>query len=213
MIRINLLPGKKAKRAEATQRHLLAMGGAVLMGLGAAVFVHIQGTGHRDELQRQNSIVQADIERLKAEMGDYDKIKGQREDLMKQRTTIQALETKRTGPVFLLRELSEILSPGKGPTFDRLEYEERLRRDPNAGFNASWDTKRVWIESFEEEGKKVKIKALAKSVEDVAEFSKRLMTSVFFSDVNTPSAAQVTGTPGAATVKHISFNLEAGASY
>ena len=58
-------------------------------------------------------IKNADVAKLKQELGDYDKIRGQREELLKQRKTIQSLEAGRTGPVYLLRELSEILSPGK----------------------------------------------------------------------------------------------------
>src|SRR3954467_9995598 len=146
------------------------MGAGLLVGLVVIVLLHIETSNTLDDLRHQNTIIQGDIDRLKAELGDYDKVKAQREELLKQRKTIQALESNRTGPVFLLRELSEILTPGKGPTFDGIAYQENLLRDPNAGFNASWDTHRVWLEGFDENQKKVKIKGAAKSNEDVAEF-------------------------------------------
>ncbi len=72
MIRINLLPVTRTKQREAGQRQLLAMGVAVFGAVAACVFVHISASNERDELQRQNRIIQADIERLKSELGDYD---------------------------------------------------------------------------------------------------------------------------------------------
>ncbi len=213
MIRINLLPGKKTKRADASSRHLVFMGAGLLAGVGAIVIFHVQASNELEELQHQNSIIQSDIDRLKAELGDYDKIKGQREELLKQRKTIQGLEANRTGPVFVLREMSEILSPGKGPTFDAILYQEALLRDPNAGFNASWDTRRVWLETFEETGRRVQIKGAAKSNEDVAEFLKRLNLSVFFKDVAPESTSQQTVGGVGSTVKYVNFNLSASVIY
>ncbi len=212
MIRINLLPAKRARRREAGQRQLAAMGLAVLATAGGAVFVHISASNERDDLARQNRLIQSDIDRLKAELGDYDKVRTQREELLKQRKSIQALEQARTGPVFLLRELSEILTAGKGPTFDRVLYEESLRRDPNVGFNAAWDTRRVWLESFEEDQKRVRIRGAAKSIEDASEFLKRVQLSVFFSDVRPEGTTQVSsGGPG--SVKYVSFSFTAQVAY
>jgi type IV pilus assembly protein PilN len=211
MIRINLLPVKKAKKREAGQRQILYMGLAVMASLGGVIFVHIATTSERDEIRRKNMALQSEIDRFKAEMGDYDKIIAQRDELLKQRKSIDALKLGRTGPTYLLRELSEILTPGKGPTFDRVKYEETLRRDPNVGFKASWDTRRVWIESFEEDQKKLKIKGAAKSHEDVAEFLKRLQLSVFFADANLETTVSVPGPAGA--VKHVTFTFGATVIY
>lgn len=208
MIRINLLPSRKAKRQEASQRQFLVMGLAILAAVGLVVFFHLENTTELEKIQHDNTIVQADVARLKQELGDYDKIRGQREELLKQRKTIQSLEAGRTGPVFLLRELSEILSPGKGPTFDRVTYEETLRKDPNAGFT-NWETKRVWLDSYIELKQKVKLRGSAKSNEDVAEFLKRLNSSVFFKDVNLDATAQV----AKGLVKFVNFGLSATVIY
>jgi type IV pilus assembly protein PilN len=209
VIRINLLPIRKAKRAEASQRQFLFMGLAIVATIGGLVLVDVQANGELDEAKRRNTILAAEVASLKKELGDYDKVRAQREELLRQRKTIQALDAGRTGPVYLLRELSEILSPGKGPTFDRITYEEQLRRDPNAGFNASWDTRRVWVDSYAEADRGVKLKGAAKSNEDVAEFLKRLNSSVFFSDVNLDSTAQQAGR----SVKFVSFSLSAKVVY
>jgi type IV pilus assembly protein PilN len=209
VIRINLLPIRKVKRAEASQRQFAYMGLAILATVVGVVFLHLQADGQLDDIKRRNTILTAEVARLKQEIGDYDKIRGQREELLRQRKTIQALDAGRTGPVYLLREMSEILSPGKGPTFDRVTYEETLRRDPNAGFNASWDPRRVWMEAYSEDQKHVRIRGSAKSNEDVAEFLKRLNSSVFFGNVNLDSTTQVSGR----AIKFVNFGLSADVNY
>jgi type IV pilus assembly protein PilN len=209
VIRINLLPIRKVKRAEAGQRQFLYLGLALLLTLGGVIFFHLQTSSELEDIRRRNTILQADVARLKQEVGDYDKIRAQREELLRQRKTIQALEAGRTGPVYLLREMSEILSPGKGPTFDRITYEETLRRDPNAGFNASWDPRRVWVDGYSEDSKHIKLRGAAKSNEDVAEFLKRLNSSVFFSEVNLDATNQVSGRG----IKYVNFSLSASVIY
>lgn len=208
MIRINLLPTRRAKRQEAGQRQFLLMGLAILSTIGVVVFVHLEATNDLEGVQRENTIIQADVARLKQDLGDYDKVRAQREELLKQRKTIQSLEAARAGPVYLLRELSEILSPGKGPTFDRVTYEETLRRDPNAGFS-NWEPKRAWLDSYVEDKHKVKLRGSAKSNEDVAEFLKRLNASVFFKDVNLDATAQASK----GSVKYVNFGLSATVIY
>ena len=208
MIRINLLPTRRAKRQEAGQRQFLIMGLAVLATIGLIVFFHLEATTELEKAQHDNTLLQADVAKLKTELGDYEKVRGQREELLRQRKTIQSLETGRTGPVYLLRELSEILSPGKGPTFDRVTYEETLRKDPNAGFT-NWEPKRAWLESYSESNMKVKIRGSAKSNEDVAEFLKRLNASVFFKDVNLDATAQA----AKGALKYVNFGLSTTVIY
>jgi type IV pilus assembly protein PilN len=208
VIRINLLPSRKAKRQGAGQRQFLIMGLAILGSVGMVIFFHLDATNELEGVQRENTIVQAEVAKLKQELGDYEKVRGQREELLKQRKTIQSLEAGRTGPVYLLREMSEILSPGKGPTFDRVTYEEVLRRDPNAGFS-NWETKRAWLESYTEERQRIKLRGSAKSNEDVAEFLKRLNSSVFFKDVNLDATAQA----AKGQVKYVNFGLSATVIY
>jgi len=216
MIRINLIAARKVKRRDAGEKQLAFMGLSVLGAIVAMVFVHLSSGSQLDQITRENDAVRAEIDQMKAELGDYDKIKEQRQDLLKQQKTILALQAGRTGPLYLMREMSEILTTGKGPTFDRASYEDRLKRDPNIGFNTSWDTRRVWLDSFEETQGKVRIRGSAKTNEDVAEFLKRLQLSIFFSDVTPESTTQVSenaqGNNGL-SVKHVTFNLTAKAIY
>jgi len=87
-------------------------------------------------------------------------------------------------------------------------YEETLRKDPNAGFT-NWETKRAWLDSYTENKLEVKIRGAAKSNEDVAEFLKRLNSSVFFKDVNLDATAQASK----GSVKYVNFGLSAKVIY
>ena len=211
MIRINLLRNKRSRRVDAGQRQLLAMAASVVLTIAGVVVVHLDASGSLEAVEQENARLQAEVDALKKELGDYDKVKAQREELLKQRKSIEQLEAGRTGPVYLLRELSELLTPGKGPTFDRVAYEEALRRDPNVGFNSSWETRRTWLESYEENNKKVRIKGVAKSHDDAAEFMKRLNSSVFFKDVRLDSTVQTMAPTG--SVPYVTFNLNAEVIY
>ncbi|HEX2658323.1 MAG TPA: PilN domain-containing protein [Polyangia bacterium] len=213
MMKINLIRGRKARRLAASDRPLIVMGVAVVVAIGAMVVATISATNEADRAVRASNALRDDIERMKTELGDYDKVKAERVDLLKQQKTIDALKTGRTGPVYVMRELSEILTPRKGPTFDRPSYEERLRRDPNVGFNANWDPRRVWLESFEETQRKVRIQGAARTNDDVAEFLKRLQLSVFFAEVTPESTTQIADNAAAGGAKRVSFHLNARVVY
>jgi type IV pilus assembly protein PilN len=183
MIRINLLPVKAAKRREQGQRQLL-LGAVILTAAIVTIIVFHTAEARRvSDLQTKNRDVERTINDLKVRIGDYDKVVKDREDLMRQAEAIRQLQANRSGPVWMMRELSDVLTKGKGPTFDKEKYAEATQKDPNAGFNANWESKRVWLLSYEEKRHAVKLRAAAKSDEDVAEFLKRLKQSAFFSDV------------------------------
>jgi type IV pilus assembly protein PilN len=213
MMRINLIRARKARRLAIGDRPLVLMGVAVVVALGGLFALTANATAEADQLVRANNAIKDSIERLKGDLGDYDKVKQQRQDLLKQQTTIDALKTGRTGPVYIMRELSEILTPHKGPTFDRPSYEERLRRDPNVGFNAGWDPRRVWLESVEEAQRKVRIQGWARTNEDVAEFLKRLQLSVFFAEVTPESTTQIGDGTAATGAKRVTFHVSARVVY
>ncbi len=183
MIRINLLPVKAAKKREAGQRQLLAGVVAFSLALVGVIVFHGTEVAAINDQKAQNEATKQAIERLKQELGDYDQVKAQREELLKQREAIKKLQANRAGPVFLMRELSDILTKGKGPSLNKDAYEAQLKKDPTSGFNSNWETRRVWLLNYEEKAHSVKIKGAAKSDEDVAEFLKRLKQSPFFTDV------------------------------
>jgi type IV pilus assembly protein PilN len=183
MIKINLLPVKAAKRRADGQRQLLVGAVVVTATILSIILFHGSTVARVDKEKAENTKLEGQIAALKKEIGDYDQVKAQREALLKQRDAIKKLQANRSGPVWMMRELSEILSQDGGPTIDKAAYTERLRTEPNAAFNPNWEPKRVWLLDYAERAQKVTIKGAAKSDEDVAEFLKRLKQSVFFSNV------------------------------
>ncbi|MCS6914125.1 MAG: PilN domain-containing protein [Myxococcales bacterium] len=211
MIRINLFPVRQARLRERGKQHLVIGIGVLSVVVAGIVVYHGYETAQNEELQQRVHALRQAVEQLKQELGDYEQVKAQRAELQRQREAIQRLQQNRAGPVFLMRELSDILSMGKGPSFDKAEYEEALRRDPNAGFNPNWDVRRVWLTSWEEKNHEVVIKGSAKSSDDVAEFTKRLKLSPFFSDVywqqTTPQKDEKRN------VTYVNFDLRCKVSY
>jgi type IV pilus assembly protein PilN len=183
MIRINLLPVRQVRKAQA-QRRLLGIFAVIIVAQCAGMFLLYEGQASKiDDRRKRRTALQGEIDELKQQVGDFDKLKGQRDRLLKQRKVINSLYAGRTGPVEMLRELSHILSPGDGPTVDEDEYEELIRRDPNAGYNSRWNPRRVWIDKLDERGKRLNIAGKAKDYDDVAELLRRLSLSRYFKNV------------------------------
>jgi type IV pilus assembly protein PilN len=55
--------------------------------------------------------------------------------------------------------------------------------NPLAGYNESWDVRRLWLTRFEEIDRECKINGMGRSNEDVAEFLRRLTLSQIYDDV------------------------------
>jgi type IV pilus assembly protein PilN len=183
MIRVNLLPVKAAKKRETARLQVFAGIAAIALAIAGMVAFHMFEAARIEEMQAEKRDLDNAINKLKTELGDYEVIKAQRADLIRQKEAIERLQRARSGPAYFMRELSDILTPGKGPTFNKQQYEEALVRDPNAAINPNWDPHRAWLMTYEEKDRQVKMKVGAKSDEDVAEFLKRLKLSAFFSEV------------------------------
>lgn len=183
MIRINLMPVRQVRKVQARRRHFAVLGAVLVVELIALFIIHEEQAGALEERRRAVSALQAEIEKLKTEVGDFDKLKQQRDQLVAQREVINSLQKGRTGPVALLRELSGLLSVGKGPTVDQASYEALLHRDPGAGYNPRWNPRRLWIERIDEARKQLTILGKAKDHDDVAELLKRLSLSKYFANV------------------------------
>jgi type IV pilus assembly protein PilN len=183
VIRINLLPIRQVKKARAGQRQLVIFAALVAAEILAMVILQMMKSDEVAAKQRQLRRLEAEIATLKKEVGDFDQLQAQRSLLINQREVINTLQKARSGPVWVMRELSDILTMGKGPTVDQAKYEAMLRENPAAGFNPRWNPNRLWLESFEESGGAVKLSGRAKDYDDVAEFNKRLALSRYFVDV------------------------------
>ncbi len=104
MIRINLVRGKRKKRTE------LDFGSAwiamPLVVLAATIYFHTTVTGRISRLDADIGKANADIARLKKEIGEVEKFKVRKAELQKKVDIISNLQKGRTGPVRYFEALS-----------------------------------------------------------------------------------------------------------
>src|SRR6202035_2049215 len=113
-------------------------------------------------------------------------------ELRDREDAIEKLQSARTGPTSTLLELSRLLTVGgHGPTTDRDKIEQLKRDNPTAVYNANWDPRRLWLTTYQEAERVVKMGGLARHGEDVSELERRLKLSDSFTDVKLLPGAKV----------------------
>jgi len=182
MIRINLLPIKQARKRETGRNQILILLIVMAVEVGLCVLALNEVKGQISAQEKENEVVQTQIDQIKKEIQDHDKIQAQLKEIEEREKIIADLQAARTGPVYIMYELMQILSLGGGPTTDREAYQEMVRLDPSRGYDETWDYRRVWITSMSEKSRKVSFSGYGVSHEDVAEFLRRLNISDFFTD-------------------------------
>jgi type IV pilus assembly protein PilN len=221
MIRINLLAQAK-RQTRGVAASSAGGGGSTAMwvaaylggALIACVVMAVVYYGREQELAEQrasNRSLEADIARVTAVSADIDQVRAALARSRELETVVEELQRARFGPTRVLMELSRILSTGGGPTIDPQRLEEIRRGNPLAGFNRSWDTRRLWLTSFAENSRTVRIEGVGKTNEDVAEFLRRLMLSDSFGDVHLAKTEAVEDR--ATHLPLISFELTATVRY
>jgi type IV pilus assembly protein PilN len=213
VIRINLLPQKREARRgpDIDQRWLLAVLGVVVAEIVVLFLVH---QVKREELARQvrkNEELTSQIDTIKKTVANHAEIKAQLETLRAREEAITKLQQARSGPTAVLLELSRVLTNGHGPTVDS-DVLAQLRRDnPTAVYNPGWDPKRLWLTSFQENDRVVKIEGLSRDADDVSELARRLTLSTYFADVKLLPATKKIDSESKLEV--IGFQLQAKARY
>ena len=188
MIRINLLPQKKTRHTDQSQKSIV-LGGLIILLLGVALYVllHMPLANQIQTLTEQTVRLRSEVDRLTKETKDFDLVESAVASAEEQKKAIQKLEQARAVPAWFLRELSNILTHGKKPTMTVRTMD--MLRMRNRRFDDTWDPKSVWIESFNETGGSFVMVGGAKSDSDATQLALRLQASVFFTDV-IPEGAQ-----------------------
>jgi type IV pilus assembly protein PilN len=203
VIRINLMPQKRPmrRRGEAagadtsggeSQAWLAFVLGAVLLEVIVLLFVYKTKQDQLTQVQKHNQELTANIDAIKREISNHAEIKTSLKELRDREEAIQKLQSARTGPTATMLELSRIMTPGRGPTVDRDKLEQLKRDNPQSVPNPNWDPRRLWLASYKEADRTVRVGGLARDGEDVSEFLRRLSLSDYFYDVKLlPATKQV----------------------
>lgn len=185
MIRINLLSQKKRteRGSEVSQVWLVVVMVVVLAEVAMLFVYHSVKAQELADQQRKNNELTSQIDQAKKNVANHDQVKGQLAQLRAREEAIQKLQSARSGPTGVLMELARILTPGRGPSMDPDRLAQLRRDNPLSVFNPAWDSRRLWLTSFVEAQRKLKIDGKARDGEDVSELARRLTLSSFFYDV------------------------------
>jgi type IV pilus assembly protein PilN len=201
MIRINLLP--EAKRQVSTGGSAQVWGVVYLLSAvawGVVLFiVYLNFKSVLEEQNAKNDELQGQIDRAKAQTQNIGEVEGLLAKSKELESVVGSLQTARQGPARMLMELVRILSEGGGPSVPQETLDKLRRENPLGAFNAGWDVRRLWLESFTETERVCTVRGAGKTNEDVAEFLRRLNLSEVFDKVSLQSTSAAndtkTGTP------------------
>ena len=190
MVRVNLLPDRRqaARRgagggADASQLWILGVFGAIVVTIVICLFIQKVKQDELTAILRENQNTQGQIAAIKKQIANHDEVKSKLKELRDREEAIQKLQAARTGPTSTLLELAHVLTQGRGPTTDRDKLEQMKRDNPAEVYNANWDPRRLWLTSYQEVDRTVKLGGLARDGEDVSELERRLKLSNYFTDV------------------------------
>jgi Tfp pilus assembly protein PilN len=195
MIRINLLPQKRAKRGAAAVRQPgskdLVIGIVGLAGAAAAVFiaVHQPKKTKIEDLRAANASLDTEIAAKQKQLKGYEELKKAADDAEERSKSIARLMAAKVVPAHVLHELGKILKANELPTM--LESMAKKtgngpESDPNKRFDLAWDPTHVWITGFSDNSKdgSFKLEGNAQAQVDIIQLAKRLQASVYFDKVS-----------------------------
>jgi Tfp pilus assembly protein PilN len=198
MIKINLLPQRRAKKRAASSdpsKHLMygllgLVGAAAVVGLG----VDLPARSRLATLGQENQQLAGDIRSKTKQLEGYAELKKAADEADERYRSILRLLSTRIVPANVLHELGEILMTGKRPKMTS----DMLRRtgsgadsDPNKRFQDDWDASHVWLSGFSDTAGLFRLEGGAQSESDVTQLAKRLAASVYFSDVSPAGGERV----------------------
>jgi type IV pilus assembly protein PilN len=212
VIRVNLLPQKRRKPA-ASRGDMWLIASLVLVVL-EVVGCFIWYGSIEDELEQQqskNRALTAQIDQIKDVAKNHEDVKKKLVLLRDREQAIAKLQSARTGPTAMLLEVARMLTPGRGPSVDPSELTKLRRDNPSQDYNATWDSRRLWLVRFVESERLVRLEGMARDGEDVSELARRMNLSTYFYDVQLlPAKREVDKASGLTLV---SFKLEAKVRY
>jgi type IV pilus assembly protein PilN len=211
MIRINLLPQKK-RRVESGggEGWIFAALAAVFVEVVILFVFHGMKESELAEERTRNDRISAAIATSKAAVANHAEVKAELDRLRAREEAIQKLQAARSGPTAVLLEVARILSSGKGPTVDAEKLAQVRRDNPLSVYNPAWDARRLWLTSFVEEHRVLRISGTARDGSDVSELARRMTLSDYFANVKLLPGTKAADGSG---LEVVTFALEAEVKY
>jgi Tfp pilus assembly protein PilN len=202
MIRINLLPQKRAKSrfagvgagGEPGARDIL-IGAGALGAAALAVFILVDQPkrSRLNDLRDSNEQLDSQIRDKKDQLRGFDEMKKAADEADQRAQAINRLMSAKVVPANVLHELSEIMQTSHSPTMTD-EMAKKVASDPNKRFDVAWDPTKVWLTSFSDSAKddSFNLRGGAQAEADIVQLSKRLQASVYFDRVSLQTEERVT---------------------
>ncbi|MSP25487.1 MAG: hypothetical protein EXR75_10050 [Myxococcales bacterium] len=212
MIRVNLLPnaGERRVAAQGGQTWILVVMGVFVFEIMGLFFFHQTKEEELALLLGEVGKLESQVSEINELVKDHAKVKTAIEEYQAREDAIAKLQAGRKGPTSVLLELSKVLTKGKGPTADQAKLDKAKSDNPLAVYNATWDSRRVWLTKYEEKDRTVLLEGVARDGGDVYEFAQRLRLSRYFNDVRLREGEQ---NANADKVDLVQFGLEVKVEY
>jgi Tfp pilus assembly protein PilN len=200
MIRINLLPQKRPKRAagasEGGSREMAIGIGSIVAVFAIVFFAFDQPKRSKlHDIRASNDALQQEISGKNAKLVDYPKLKLAADEAKQRERSINRLIAAKVVPANVLHELGEILTSGHLPTMTTVMMARTgtgTDSDPNRRFDLAWDPNHVWLTSFVDTAGSFRLEGGAQAENDITQLSKRLEASVYFDDISPSREERVT---------------------
>lgn len=152
MIRINLLPTKAKEKARTLKNELIIAAVFVAVTIGLCIAVDKKKGGEVKDQMTTNRDLEIKINQYKQEIDEVAKFKAKKADLNAKLNAITELDTRRSGPVKMMDEFTQIL-PAK-----------------------------IWITSFKERNKRLDLEGMAMEGPIISDFLEKLRGSQYFTN-------------------------------
>ena len=199
MIKVNLLPQRKAKRSAADpSSKQLAMGIGGVAAFCALLFFAVDMPKRKrlEEIRGVNAQLDQQIAASKKKLAgppSFDELAKAEEDSKVRADAINRLNAAKVVPAHVLHELGKILTR-EGPTMT-IDMAKKagngVGSDPNKRFQTDWDTTHVWLLGFYDTNGSFRLDGAAQSESDVTQLSKRLAASAYFLEVSPAGGERV----------------------
>ncbi len=176
MIRINLLPNKGTTHQESGKQLVIFFVVLMLVEVAALFYYQHEQNVLLDNAKAENAKLKKQLAEVKKRTAEVTVLEKQKAALEEQKRVLDSLIEGQSGPVRMLDELAQILTPLDDP-HEKFEAQ-------NKGWNPDWDPKRLWIDTFVEKSRVIKMTGHARNNDDLAEFLQRLNESRHFVNVN-----------------------------
>ena len=169
----------------------MAVVGAAVFSVVVCLFVQKVKQNELAGVLAENDVAQGQIDAISKQIADHPQIKARLKELRDREDAIQKLQAARTGPTSTLLELAHVLTPEARADHRPRQARAAQTRQPGMAYNPNWDPRRLWLTSYKEADRVVKLGGLARDGEDVSEFVRRLKLSDYFDDVKLLPGAKV----------------------